>query len=75
MRCVGGALTQSVSNLFVEFLLSEVERGEKGTEKAPPSSAEGDAPFDLNRLAQLDAPARGGGASTSAAPDGASLQP
>lgn len=71
----GGGLTQSVSNLFVEFLLSEVERGEKGGDKPPPPSTEGDAPFDLNRLAQLDARAPGGGPSTSAAPDGASLQP
>ncbi|KAI3629113.1 hypothetical protein CBS9595_000185 [Malassezia furfur] len=56
-----------------EFLLSEVERGEKGEGKAPPPSAEGDAPFDLNRLAQLDAPAPG--PSTRSAAEGSSLQP
>lgn len=44
-------LTQSVSNLFVEFLLSEVERGE---ERGAKPAAEGNTPFDLHRLAQLD---------------------
>ncbi|WFC96672.1 hypothetical protein MBRA1_003335 [Malassezia brasiliensis] len=68
-----GTGDESVSNLFVEFLLSEVERSEKGEGKAPPPSAEGDAPFDLNRLAQLDAPASG--TSARSADEGSSRQP
>lgn len=64
MKCVQARLTQSVTNLFVEFLLSEVERA-KAEPAATKDSDNADAPtpgepaaesasFDLHSLSDLD---------------------
>lgn len=64
MRCVYTWLTQSVTNLFVEFLLSEVERAKASTgatneasSAEAQSSGEASADqttFDLHSLSDLD---------------------
>jgi len=46
---------ESVSNLFVEFLLSEVERGKAGANMSDPASLPTDGQsFDLRSLEHLD---------------------
>ncbi|WFD44653.1 hypothetical protein MPSI1_003323 [Malassezia psittaci] len=45
---------ESVSNLFVEFLLSEVERSEASKSPSAPTESTSQSSFDLHRLAQLD---------------------